>query len=25
VEAWTYLTVRDGEKGPVEIELVTQK
>jgi hypothetical protein len=22
VEAWTYLTVRDGEKGPVEIELV---
>src|SRR5216683_2004658 len=21
-EAWTYLTVRDGEKGPVEIELV---
>jgi SRSO17 transposase len=21
-EAWTYLTVRDGEKGPVEIEMV---
>jgi hypothetical protein len=21
-EAWTYLTVRDGEKGPVAIELV---
>ncbi len=22
-EAWTYLTVRDGEKGPVAIEMVT--
>jgi DDE superfamily endonuclease len=21
-DAWTYLTVRDGEKGPVEIEMV---
>jgi len=23
--AWTHLTVRDGEKGPVEIELVTRR
>jgi SRSO17 transposase len=22
---WTHLTVRDGEKGPVEIEMVTQR
>jgi SRSO17 transposase len=24
-EAWTYLTVRDGEKGPVAIEMVTRR
>jgi SRSO17 transposase len=24
-EGWTQLTVRDGEKGPVEIELVTRR
>jgi SRSO17 transposase len=24
-EAWTHLTVRDGEKGPVEIELVRRR
>jgi SRSO17 transposase len=24
-DAWTRLTVRDGEKGPVEIELVTRR
>jgi len=24
-EAWTYLTVRDGEKGPVEIEMVRRR
>jgi len=24
-EAWTHLTVRDGEKGPVEIEIVTRR
>jgi SRSO17 transposase len=24
-DAWTYLTVRDGEKGPVEIEMVTRR
>ena len=24
-EAWTHLTVRDGEKGPVEIEMVTRR
>ena len=24
-EAWTYVTVRDGEKGPVAIELVTRR
>src|SRR5919109_4692177 len=23
--AWTHLTVRDGEKGPVELELVTRR
>ena len=23
--AWTHLTVRDGEKGPVEIEMVTRR
>jgi len=23
--AWTHLTVRDGEKGPVEIELVRRR
>ena len=23
-EAWVHLTVRDGEKGPVEIEMVTR-
>jgi SRSO17 transposase len=25
VEAWTHLTVRDGEKGPVEIEMVKRR
>jgi SRSO17 transposase len=25
VETWTHLTVRDGEKGPVEIELVRRR
>src|SRR5262249_57714718 len=25
LEEWTRLTVRDGEKGPVEIELVTRR
>ena len=24
-EGWTQLTVRDGEKGPVEVELVTRR
>ncbi len=24
-EAWTYVTVRDGEKGPVAIEMVTRR
>jgi len=24
-EAWAYVTVRDGEKGPVEIEIVTRR
>ena len=24
-EAWAHLTVRDGEKGPVEIEMVTRR
>ena len=24
-DAWTHLTVRDGEKGPVEIEMVTRR
>src|SRR5207245_3834338 len=24
-DAWTYLTVRDGEKGPVAIEMVTRR
>ena len=24
-DGWTRLTVRDGEKGPVEIELVTRR
>src|SRR5262244_2186646 len=24
-EAWAHLTVRDGEKGPVEIEIVTRR
>jgi hypothetical protein len=24
-EAWTHLTVRDGEKGPVEIEMVRRR
>src|SRR5215813_10184366 len=24
-EAWAYLTVRDGEKGPVRIEMVTRR
>jgi SRSO17 transposase len=25
VDAWTHLTVRDGEKGPVEIEMVKRR
>ena len=25
VEAWTHVTVRDGEKGPVEIEMVRRR
>ena len=25
VDAWTHLTVRDGEKGPVDIEMVTRR
>jgi hypothetical protein len=25
MDAWTRLTVRDGEKGPVEIELVKRR
>src|SRR6266567_720726 len=24
-DAWTYLTVRDGEKGPVAIEMITRR
>src|SRR5712664_92701 len=24
-DAWTHLTVRDGEKGPVEIEMVKRR
>src|SRR5262245_64460922 len=24
-QAWTHLTVRDGEKGPVEIEMVRRR